>query len=139
MTNRAGNIMLVDMEEDQMPKHDGLYLELPWPPSKNVLSRAYRGRIILSKKAREYYEHVLSLLNGQHQTITNDSVVVINLFPPDRRKRDVHNYLEAIFDALEYAKILADDSLAIDVRVVKCGIRRPGMAAVTIKEIERGE
>ena len=36
--------------------------------------------------------------------------VLINAYPPDRRKRDLDNILKSLLDALQHARVYPDDS-----------------------------
>lgn len=88
-------------------------LFLEYPPSVNTYWRNVRGRTILSKKAKEYSDSVLCSAwdCGISKTISDNVFVEIDLYPPDRRKRDLDNTLKAIFDGLQKSGVISDDSI----------------------------
>lgn len=95
-----------------------------WPPSLNQYWRTFRGRNILSKAAREYRQNVLEQIKAARAAhkvprnkITVPVVVDIELWPPDRRRRDLDNYQKGLFDALTKAGVWEDDSQVWDYRV----------------------
>ena len=87
--------------------------ELPWPPSVNGGYRGvFRGRILLSKKGREYKAKAIEHLKGiglAGEKIEERLSVAIDLLPPDKRRRDIDNYTKAAFDALTDAEFWVDD------------------------------
>ncbi|NBW20709.1 MAG: RusA family crossover junction endodeoxyribonuclease [Caulobacteraceae bacterium] len=58
--------------------------------------------------------------------------VVIEAFPPDRRKRDLDNILKSLLDALTHAGVWEDDSQIEDLRIYRSTIA--GMVKVRIYE-----
>ena len=69
-------------------------VELPFPPSINHLWRRFGNRTLLSKHGRTYRARVCALLQGIKPLAGNLSVV-IDMYPPDRRRRDVDNIQKA--------------------------------------------
>lgn len=84
-------------------------LKIPFPPSVNGYWRSFRGRQILSKRAREYRAKVVKAVASVGK-VDGPCSVIITLHPPDKRRRDVDNYSKAILDALTHAGIWDDDS-----------------------------
>jgi len=60
----------------------------------------------------------------------------VELFPPDRRKRDVDNILKALLDALTHAGVYEDDSFIDDLRVVRGAVIKGGYCRVVLSQIE---
>ena len=58
--------------------------------------------------------------------------VVIEAFPPDKRKRDLDNVLKSLLDSLTHAGVWEDDSQIQDLRIYKATIA--GMVKVRIYE-----
>lgn len=89
-------------------------LTLPWPPSVNRLWRSYRGRNILSKEGRDYYEQakavVLTQRGGAHWPLQGPLSLRVECYPPDRRRRDLSNLLKAPEDLLTKCGVWEDDS-----------------------------
>lgn len=89
-------------------------LELPFPPSTNTYYRNVRGVMKISKRGREYkhevYACVLEQL-GIFKPFTGPVRIAVELFPPDKRRRDLDNFSgKALCDALGYANVYMDDS-----------------------------
>ena len=89
-------------------------IELPLPPSTNPYYRKVNGRMLISKRGREYkdavYACVLEQL-GIFKPFTGPLSIVVDLFPPEKRKRDLDNFAgKALYDALAYSNVFMDDS-----------------------------
>ena len=84
-------------------------VELPFPPSINHLWRRFGNRTLLSKHGRTYRARVCALLQGIKPLAGNLSVM-IDMYPPDRRRRDVDNIQKALLDALMHGGAYHDDS-----------------------------
>lgn len=115
--------------------------ELPFPPSANhyyraVLTANGRGpRVLISRKGRAYREHVCAILAASGvSTFTETVKVDVELYPPDRRRRDVDNYLKVMLDALEHGGAYENDSQIVELRVRKLD---PVKGGVTIVRIEK--
>ncbi len=96
-----------------------LTLTLPYPPTVNTYWRMGRGRIHISAKGRAYREDVkgavmIGLVTSKEAVdfrLGNLSAR-IDVYPPDRRRRDLDNVLKAIFDSLGggHAGVFEDDN-----------------------------
>ena len=111
-------------------------LRLPWPPSVNHYYTIARGRKILSKRGRQYKKDVafsgavnFSSLN----LIAADARLEVNIdvYPPDKRKRDLDNLLKPVLDAL-----FPDDSRIDILRIRRRQKADGGYLRVHISEIE---
>lgn len=122
-------------------------LTLPFPPSVN---RYWRHTIIndaprtlISREGRAFRkavcEAVCMQLPWPRKSFCKPVLVVVRLYPPDRRKRDIDNGLKALFDALTEAEIWLDDvvvkklDLALSGKTVK-----GGQAKIQIEELPPG-
>ena len=98
-------------------------LHLPFPPSINGYWRSIkRGKIcaqILSEKGRDYKKTVAEVV-GKMDPFEGRIGVYMELCPPDRRKRDIDNYVKAVLDSLTECGVWIDDS-QIDVLCVERG------------------
>lgn len=109
---------------------------LPYPPQANHLYTVSRGRKILSSKARNYrrsvepYRPVTGPFAGRLE-------LVVKLWMPDRRKRDISNVVKALEDAMTEAGFWIDDSQIDDLRIVRAGVEKPGRAEVFIRELTK--
>ncbi|HHK41388.1 MAG TPA: RusA family crossover junction endodeoxyribonuclease [Planctomycetaceae bacterium] len=88
-----------------------LHFVLPFPPSVNRYYRHVGYRTLLSREGREYRKRVCALLAGRvGQSLSGPLEVQLDLYPPDRRRRDWDNFQKAIWDALQHAGVYLDDS-----------------------------
>ena len=116
-----------------------LVLALPWPPSVNHEWTMARGRTILTRTGREYRARVNALVMAQRHEgrlplapLDFPLAARLDLWPPDRRRRDADNYAKAAFDALTHAGVWLDDSLVKDCRSVMHGPERGGVLRLTV-------
>lgn len=88
-------------------------LHLPWPPTVNSYYKVTRnGQRYLDKKVRIFREAVGASVHEQMAGVSLDDSLFMEvyLFPPDRRKRDLDNYMKGLLDALTQAGLWEDDS-----------------------------
>ena len=118
-------------------------LAIMWPPSVNHEWMKARGRIILTPKGRTYRAYVAGKILAMRAhgvlpkaSLTGDLAVAMELYPPDRRRRDVDNYSKAVLDALTHTHLWRDDSQikrqTVTVREPKAG----GQVVLTISALE---
>ncbi|QDP46546.1 MAG: putative crossover junction endodeoxyribonuclease [Prokaryotic dsDNA virus sp.] len=115
-------------------------LRLPFPPSLNRLWRTVPRRgVILSKVGRDYRRDVHSALHAQESelpivTLTGRLAVRIEGYAPDRRKRDIDNWVKAVLDSLEATgKVFIDDGQFDRLEVIRRETNPPhGFIMVTI-------
>ena len=112
-------------------------LELPFPPSVNQITAVVRGRKITSKRGREYRREAVEAIRRQYDSkpIAGRLHVVIELYPPDRRRRDVDNSNKAPLDAMTCAGVYEDDSQIDHLEIIRCEVCKPGKCIVTIEEL----
>ncbi|MBQ0032988.1 MAG: RusA family crossover junction endodeoxyribonuclease [bacterium] len=110
-------------------------VELPWPPSLNRYYRVFRNRILISRDGRKYRMMVVSRMGGLNRKLTGDVSVEIDLYPPDRRRRDIDNPLKCLLDSMTHAGVYEDDS---QIKDIELHMREPmppeGLVHVTLKE-----
>lgn len=111
-------------------------LILPFPPSVNGYWRAFKSRVIISKKGREFREQALIEIAKQisyaEREIEHHVEVSVVLYPPDKRNRDLDNYQKALFDSITHAKIWKDDSQIKKFSVEWGEVIKGGKAEITI-------
>ncbi|EYB67036.1 hypothetical protein DEIPH_ctg052orf0032 [Deinococcus phoenicis] len=96
------------------------------------------GRNILSAAGRAYRKAGLEALEGQTHTLWPDSVrlsVVLTVCPPDRRRRDIDNYVKACLDLLTHGGVYGDDSQIDRLTITRGPVERGGRAVVQITPI----
>jgi len=88
-----------------------LSITLPYPPSVNSIWRQIvignRPRTILSRRGRDYYA---SLPKFDDQAVDGDVHVTVDVYPPDRRRRDLDNVLKVVLDSITKMGAIHDDS-----------------------------
>jgi crossover junction endodeoxyribonuclease RusA len=110
-------------------------LTLPWPPSVNHYWRTWRGRMLISRQGRAYRKQVGALLKAAGVTPESGPLAVhIELYPPDRRKRDADNLLKAVNDSLQHGGAFHDDSQIVWLLVEKAEVVPGGKVVVRIAE-----
>lgn len=112
-------------------------LELPYPPSVNHYWRRVGARTLISRGGRAFRQAVCSILAARGvQPFAGQLEVMIELFPPDRRRRDVDNTQKALLDALAHGGVYHDDSQIVHLDTWK---RHPvvgGKTLVRIRSLE---
>ena len=92
---------------------DNVIIYLPWPPTVNSYYSTGHGKVkYVSAKGRKFRDQVAQDIAEQAPGLTyaEQLYAEIVLYPPDRRTRDLDNYLKALLDALTLAGLWADDS-----------------------------
>ena len=114
-------------------------ITLPYPPSVNTYWRAIgRGRVIISKKGREYRQEVVyeTLRERETQPLEGRLSVDIEAWMPDKRRRELDNVLKAALDGMVHAGLMLDDEQIDDLRIRRAGVEKPGRLEVKIMEIK---
>lgn len=120
-------------------------LELPFPPSVNGYWRSpnkgkLAGRTLISEKGRIYRADVQEIAARYRIPMISARVgVSIDVFAPDRRRRDLDNMFKALLDSLVHARVLEDDSLIDKLTIERCGIAPKGFVRVFINPIKTEE
>lgn len=112
-------------------------VEMPWAPSVNSLYRPFRNRVILSRKGRAWYKENLPKIKAQwnRAPLTGPVRVKIQLYPPDRRRRDLDNALKAPCDCLTKAGVWRDDSQVVELSIAKLDPTDPPAILIWIEEV----
>ena len=112
-----------------------MLITLPlWPVTKNTIWRCVGGRILLSRRGRQFFADGCRLIGTGHETIRGPVTVTVDLRPPDRRKRDIDGPIPGILDLLTRSAILADDSQVDHLTVSRGTIKKGGEFTVEIQE-----
>lgn len=111
-----------------------IILELPYPPSVNHYWIASGHRRFISPEGKRFRCDVASLAmaNGVAKQLTGDVGVLIDVYPPDNRRRDLDNLLKAICDSLEHSWIIKDDRQIADLHIIRKSVMTPGRIIVSI-------
>ncbi|GAG36981.1 unnamed protein product [marine sediment metagenome] len=117
--------------------NEDIVLYLPWPPTINSYYKMTRqGQRYLDKSVREFRQKVADQVNEQCPGLTLDEPLFMEvyLFPPDRRKRDLDNYMKGLLDSLTESGLWTDDSLLDQLFIYRGEILKPGMVIIEISE-----
>jgi len=115
-----------------------LTLELPFPPSLNHYYRHLGHVTLISRRGREYRNLVIALLAKQGiRPLVGALNLELELYPPDRRRRDADNAMKALLDALAHAGVYQDDSQIMHLEVWKLPPVAGGKAVVHLEELTR--
>jgi crossover junction endodeoxyribonuclease RusA len=112
-----------------------LDVELPYPPSVNHYWRYARGRFYISSAGHNYRKAVIAALYGCEK-LTGPVALEIEVYPPDRRRRDLDNILKSVLDALEYAGAFDDDAQVASIFVVRKEIVKGGLCRIRLRRID---
>lgn len=116
-------------------------LKLPWPPSLNAYYRSVNGRVLISKRGREYRHLVAQSRAWQAFPAFDASArlyVEIHSHPPHRRRYDLDNQLKCVLDSLQHAGVFPDDSQIDDLRIIRSNREGGGLLRIIITEIAPG-
>lgn len=122
-------------------------LTLPYPPSVNTYKRVgrlvrtkngkiYQYRVNCSATTRFYYE-VWMMTRGIALKGLKGAVIGLELdvYPPDKRKRDLDNILKPTIDSLMNSGLFDDDSQIALLVVTRCPTIKEGKVVVRIREL----
>lgn len=114
-----------------------MHLTLPYPPSMNRYWRRAGRHMHLSTEAKQYREVVIKQLEGS-EPLTFRLAMRIQMFPPDRRRRDIDNIQKPVLDALQHAGAYIDDEQIDWLLTERCDVVTGGKLIVEIKERPAG-
>lgn len=111
-------------------------LTLPFPPSVNTYWRNTRKGVLISASGRSFRSNALADIMEQlrraPEPITVNVAVSVILYPPDKRPRDLDNYLKAAFDSLTHAGVWLDDKQVKKLFVEWGPLTKRGKTEITI-------
>lgn len=113
-------------------------LTLPFPPSSNNLYTVARGRKILSAAGRRYQTDVALLVwqAGKPRAPQGRLAVELEVYPPDRRRRDIANLEKVCVDSVKLAGCIEDDSLIDRLLITRREVVKGGKVVVRITAYE---
>lgn len=116
--------------------NDEIVLHLPWPPTVNNYYSHTRYGVRRSKKGRLYGEAVAESVREQMHRLDIEYKmhVEIFLYPPDKRRRDLDNYMKALLDSCTDCGLWMDDSLIDQLWVYRGSITKFGSVIMKINE-----
>ena len=114
---------------------DILRFELTYPPSVNHYYIRSSTGVVLGAKGKSYRRDA-SLLLHRYKGHCQDKrlTVTINVFPPDKRKRDIDNILKCLLDAMEHANVYNNDNQIDMLTVIRRDPIKDGAIQIWIAE-----
>lgn len=111
-------------------------LTLPYPPSMNRYWRRAGRHMHLSNEARQYRGRVCEVVAKQGiEPLIGRLRIEIEVYPPDRRRRDIDNIQKPILDSLQHADVYDDDEQIDWLLTRRCAVQRDGKIEVEVWEI----
>ena len=111
-----------------------LELELPYPPSVNHYWRRVGARTLISRGGRAFRQSVCAILAARGiQPMDGPLEVLIDVYPPDRRRRDIDNLQKALLDALAHGGAYHDDSQIARLTVQRRDVVSGGKVGVRLE------
>jgi crossover junction endodeoxyribonuclease RusA len=113
-----------------------IYLELPYPPSVNHYWGQSGNRRFIGKKGVAFRAAVLNAaIEAGTSPLEGRLAVHIDLYPPDRRKRDLDNVLKSLLDACEHAGCYINDSQIDEIHITRKSVIKEGSCEIAILEL----
>ncbi len=110
--------------------------ELPYPPSINHYWRRVGPRTLISREGRRFRERVVAILAALCiRPLKGKLAVNVEVFPPDRRRRDLDNCLKSLLDAMEHGGAYADDCQIVKLTIEKREPVEGGRTLVRIRKL----
>ncbi len=96
-------------------------IELPWPPSVNHYWRRNGARYFVSSEGKKFRDTVYHLCHKFRNTFGNKTrlEILIEAYPPDKRRRDLDNILKSLLDSLQFAGVYEDDSQIDRIHIIR--------------------
>jgi Holliday junction resolvase RusA-like endonuclease len=92
--------------------------ELPYPPSVNHYLRRVGKKTLISREGRKYRKAVEAILFKRAvRPLLGRLAITVDLYPPDRRRRDLDNALKALLDAMQHGGAYHDDAQIDDLHL----------------------
>jgi crossover junction endodeoxyribonuclease RusA len=114
-----------------------LQLFLPYPPSVNSYWGFNQSKRFLNAKAKAFKQEVYyKVIQSKYPSFGRSCIrIAVELYPPDKRRRDIDNPLKPLFDSLVSANLFDDDSQIQELIVVRKEVIKSGCCRVSIEKI----
>lgn len=120
-----------------------LHKDLPYPPSVNHYWVAGRKKLrngktipcrYKSEKANAFIREV-KMIVGKCTPSGQRLGIEVQVYPPDKRCRDIDNILKGVLDSLVSCGLMIDDEQIDDIRVIRCDKIQGGKINVRLFEL----
>jgi len=114
-----------------------IYINTAFPPTVNSYYVKTRNGVFISKRGKLFREGCArDAMESSTYGIKLSCPLQLDviLYPPDRRIRDLDNYMKALLDALTHAKVWMDDSLIDGLNIHRGKVIKGGAASLRIAE-----
>lgn len=121
---------------------ESLTLDIPWPPTANLIWRTTRNVTYLSKTYKDFLRSAAGAILCQKPRdlfLTEPVSVEIILHPPRKFRFDIDNRIKPVLDVLTRAGVWKDDSLVDKITVRRAEIKKNGLAVVYIRAIDKSK
>jgi len=113
------------------------HLALKFPPTINSYYCHTRNGVYISKKGKDYRLAIASAVREQFSSplpisSTINCTVLVSM--PDKRIRDLDNYMKALLDACTHAGVWEDDSLIDQLLIYRAAISKGGGVIMLLDE-----
>ncbi|MAG92515.1 MAG: hypothetical protein CMJ48_02015 [Planctomycetaceae bacterium] len=113
-----------------------LEIDLPYPPSINHYWRRVGPRTLISREGRRFRKDVMAILAAMGvEPLAGALAVEVEVYPPDRRRRDIDNVLKSLLDALERGGAYHDDSQIAHLEITRMTPVKGGRTHVLIRPL----
>jgi len=117
-------------------------IRLPYPPSVNTVYRhAVRGKhsvMFMTDRGKDYKKQVEAHVRSAVVDRFGDArlSMLVHVYPPDRRKRDLDNLSKVLADSLQGAGLFKDDEQIDDVHYIRKEVIKGGAVVVRLTSMD---
>jgi crossover junction endodeoxyribonuclease RusA len=110
---------------------------LPYPHyiSVNECWKKNRKRVYLNALVKVYRHEVHYLCFNKKKFGKDEVKIIIKMYPPDNRIRNIDNILKVVFDALEHAGVVDNDNQFTRMYLARQPKVKDGKLEITIKPL----
>jgi crossover junction endodeoxyribonuclease RusA len=114
-----------------------IMLYLPYPPSGNHMWKHAGGKHYLTKQAMAYYSQVAYVIAqaGMAMNLEDRLHVEVDVYPPDKRRRDLSNVIKVLEDACTKAGLWQDDSQIDSLVIKRMAVMKGGAIGLRLEPI----